>query len=428
MIKNVLVFPCGSEIGLEVHRSLAYSTHVVLYGGSSVSDHGEFVFENYIPDLPSVHDENFIDEINIVINKYNIDYIIPAHDDVVLRLAEARADNLIDSEVVSSPLETCQIARYKSKTYEALQDVIETPRVFQPSDIQKADLPVFLKPDRGQGSKGAQKAETLEDVQYLRGKNPDLIILEYLPGKEYTVDCFTDSNGTLQFCEARERSRIQNGISVSSKTYVDSKINSMAESINQKLHFRGVWFFQVKQRKNGDFVLMEVAPRIAGTMGLVRAKGVNMVLLSIFDLWGFATRIHELSSNVVIDRALQNRYISDVKYSKVYLDFDDFIVLRGKINPVVMAFMFQCINKGITLHLITRHKMNIHETLKKYRLTDIFDEIIHITDRAIGKDRYIPHQDAIFLDDSFSERMSIADKCGIPTYDAHMLESLMTKD
>jgi hypothetical protein len=38
MKKNVLVFPCGSEIGLEIHKSLSYSTHFTLVGGSSVDD------------------------------------------------------------------------------------------------------------------------------------------------------------------------------------------------------------------------------------------------------------------------------------------------------------------------------------------------------------------------------------------------------
>ena len=58
--KNILVFPCGSEIGLEIYRSLNYSTHLNLFGGNSIKDHGEFVYENYIGDLPFVSDENFV--------------------------------------------------------------------------------------------------------------------------------------------------------------------------------------------------------------------------------------------------------------------------------------------------------------------------------------------------------------------------------
>ena len=42
-MKNILVFPCGSEIALEIYRSLRYSTHFKLIGANSLDDHGKFV-------------------------------------------------------------------------------------------------------------------------------------------------------------------------------------------------------------------------------------------------------------------------------------------------------------------------------------------------------------------------------------------------
>ena len=60
---NVLVFPCGSEIGLEVHRSLEYSAHVELVGANSVEDHGKFLYKNYISDLPFYDDPSFVSKL-----------------------------------------------------------------------------------------------------------------------------------------------------------------------------------------------------------------------------------------------------------------------------------------------------------------------------------------------------------------------------
>jgi hypothetical protein len=60
----------------------------------------------------------------------------------------------------------------------------------------------------------------------------------------------------------------------------------LANKINKKLHFRGVWFFQVKENINGDLSLLEIAPRVAGTMALSRLKGVNLPLMSLFDFSG----------------------------------------------------------------------------------------------------------------------------------------------
>jgi len=69
MKKNVLVFPCGSEIGLEIYRSLSKSIHFNIIGASSIDDHGKFIFQNYIGDAPFVEDANFICDFFISFGK-----------------------------------------------------------------------------------------------------------------------------------------------------------------------------------------------------------------------------------------------------------------------------------------------------------------------------------------------------------------------
>ncbi len=425
MKHNVLVFPCGSEIGLEAYRSICYSTYFNVFGGSSVADHGQYVFKNYIANLPFVNDDDFVAKLNEIVSHYNIEFIIPAHDDVVLKLAEAKASGELKCEVVTSPLETCQISRSKAKTYDKLKAVITTPKVYKDNnEIQSHDLPVFLKPDVGQGSKGTVLAKTKEEVSFYLAQDPSCMILENLPGVEYTIDCFTDKSGRLLFSEARKRIRIMNGISVSSETVEGSNFRQIAETINQQLKFRGVWFFQLKLNSSGQPALLEVAPRIAGTMGLVRAKGVNLVLMSLFDLMNVPVEIQENDYKIVIDRALSNSFKHNLEYTHVYLDFDDTVVLNDKINPLVLAFVIQCINKGIKVHLITRHANDIDETLKRYRLTNIFDDVKVIKEDEHKTD-FITEPKAIFIDDSFAERKKVHQINKIPVFDAHMLEALI---
>jgi hypothetical protein len=72
---NVLVFPCGSEIALEVHRSLSPQKDINLIGVSSVDDHGMFVFDTYVGGSPLIGDENFIKFFQDLVSEYNIDFI-----------------------------------------------------------------------------------------------------------------------------------------------------------------------------------------------------------------------------------------------------------------------------------------------------------------------------------------------------------------
>lgn len=425
MKKNVLVFPAGSEIGLEVHRALSYSTHFNIIGGTSVPDHSQYVYADCITDIPFVDDPKFTEKIRAIVAERKIDFLFPVHDSVVLKLAQESAKGTLRCAVITSPLATCEIARSKAKTYKELASVMPVPNVFKSIDeVDDDNFPVFLKPDVGQGSKGTQIAKNRQDLAFYTQKDPSLLVLEYLPGKEYTIDCFTNKDGTLMLAEGRQRQRISNGTSVSSEGVEDERFGALAAAINGRLEFRGAWFFQVKERTSGELVLMEIAPRIAGTMGLVRCKGANLALLSLFDALSYDVEVFQNPNNLIIDRALQNCYKHDITYRHVYLDFDDLVIFEGKVNPAVMAFVYQCLNKDVAIHLITKHDDNLSTTLKKYRLTDVFDDLVWIA-KDDDKYKYIQQKDAIFIDDSYAERKKVHDKLGIPVFDAHSIESLM---
>lgn len=422
MKKKVLVFPCGSEIGLEIHNALKFSTHVELVGGSSVSDHGRFVYERYIEGIPFVDNTDFIETINKIIDKHQIDAIYPAHDSVVLRLAKAYQEGKLNCKVIGSEFPTCQVCRSKKLTYETFSKILEIPKVYNlwDEDIQ---FPVFLKPDVGQGSKGTHIANNREELEFYFKQDPSLLILELLTGSEYTVDCFTDRHGELLTVCGRERIRTSNGISVHTKP-TSISFDEVATIINKKLNLRGAWFFQMKYNKNCKLSLLEIAPRIAGTMGLFRNLGINFPLLSVFDAFDIDVSIKRNSYDIELDRALISRYELNLSYSKVYIDLDDTILLRSKVNTMVTAFLYQCVNENKSIYLITKNEGNIEDYLVEHKINPkLFDKIfaIHKEDR---KSRFIKGN-SIFIDDSFAERKEVQDALGIPVFDTNAIESLI---
>jgi hypothetical protein len=424
--KKVLVFPGGTEIGLEIWRSLKDCKDIALYSaGSDVSNHAPYVFRNHFI-VPDVHDHNWIDALIRIIEKHTIDYIFPAHDDVIVALAE-NADK-INAEIISSPPSTCLITRSKSKIYNKFKDLLPVPIIF--NELSKIDsFPVFVKPDIGQGSKDACRVDDLDTLKVLLKNNPNLIVLEYLSGKEYTVDCFTDRRKGLLFCGGRERIRIKNGISMSSRI-VDKGTNDIfrryARIISQELEFHGAWFFQLKQDSSGFFKLLEIAPRISGTMATYRVMGVNFPLLSIYEKEGYDIEIMTNNYVVHIDRALINRYNLKIEYDKVYVDLDDTLIINNQVNTQLMRFLYQSLNQGCKLILITKtaYTNDIGSILKKFRLVSIFDEVICLR-KDESKANFIDPNGSIFIDDSFSERKSVFEKLGIPTFDCSMIELLI---
>jgi predicted ATP-grasp superfamily ATP-dependent carboligase len=419
MKKNVLVFPCGTEIGLEIHRALANSTHFNIIGANSSDDHGKYVYKNYIDNLPFIDDELFVDKLNNMIKEHNIDFIIPAHDSVVLKMADY--EYLIDAQIITSEYETCNICRSKKRTYNFFKDIIKVPIVYDIADT--LNYPIFLKPDIGQGSKGTHKIQSNDELDFYTKQDKSLLVLEYLPGKEYTIDCFTNHKGELLFAKGRLRKRINNGISVNSIPIENKEFLEIANKINDNLKFRGAWFFQVKENLNGELVLMEIAPRIAGTMALYRNLGINFILLSLFDRMNIDVKITENKYNIEIDRALCEKFQISVEYDYVYVDLDDTLIIDNKVNTSLISYLYQARNDKKIIILITKHIGNVKETLNKYAISEsLFEYIIHI-DSSYNKSKFM-NEKSIFIDDSFSERYDVHMK-GIPVFSIDMIESLI---
>ncbi|MBN1292901.1 MAG: ATP-grasp domain-containing protein [Candidatus Latescibacteria bacterium] len=419
---KILVFPCGSEISMEIHNALKWSTHFELIGVSSVvSNHGKYVYKNYFDGFPFIEDDAFISILNTFVVEKKIDLIFPAHDSVVLKLSENRQN--IHCKIIGSPYKTCSICRSKLKTYNFFKNLLNVPEVYT-LDSYNIHYPVFMKPNVGQGSRGVVIARNEKEVFFHHNQDPSLLILEFLPGSEYTVDCFSDRFGSLRFIGARERMRISNGISVNTKPIHDKKINEIAAIINKTLKFRGAWFFQLKKNKKDEYTLLEIGPRISGSMGLYRNLGINFPLLSVFDQLGNDVVLNPQDFFIEMDRALFNRFNINLNYKHVYIDFDDTIILDGKINTLIIYFLYQCINRNIKIHLISKHKNNLDAKLKKFRIKNIFDTIMELVEDD-EKSNYITEKSSIFIDDSYSERQKVSKTLGIPVFDTHAVESLL---
>ena len=422
---NVLVFPCGSEIGLEIHNALKFDKHISLYGLNSVPSHGSMVYKNYIEGISFIREEGFIEELNAIIDQYNIDIIIPAYDDVILYLSEIREK--INCKIAISSRRTCDICRSKIKTYEVLKDDFFVPKTYAFDQIREEQLPLFAKPDIGQGSQGVQCLKTMNDVDNLSMNEQSYVISELLPGKEYTVDCFTDSFGNLLIASMRERRRVRTGISVNSITVaLSEEVRQIAERINEVIEFNGVWFFQVKQDAKGHFKLLEIAPRVSGSMSTSRIRGFNYVLNTIYQLMGYSIKaMPHLIEQVEVDRALSNKYCLNLQYDYVYIDFDDTITYHDGINVQVISFLYQCLNEKKKVILLTRHAKELEDSFKYYHIDKgLFYDIIHLKEDEL-KSKYISCKNSIFIDDSFRERFDVSAKCEIPVFDIDAIEALL---
>ncbi|MBA0183344.1 ATP-grasp domain-containing protein [Pectobacterium versatile] len=416
---NVLVFPCGSENANEIYQSLRYSIHVNIIGASSVEDHGRFRYPNYISNIPNINDDGFYDHFSDVIHSNNINVVFATHDTVAEKLSLLASR--IGFFLVNGDSTATRIARKKSETYALFQDCHWVPHQYKILE-SVSKWPVIIKPDMGQGGLGIILADSFESARSACKNIVSPVIVEYLPGSELTVDCFTNHKGDLVWIGPRTRERVRAGITMrSQQVELGDEIKNIANTINKRMVLRGPWFFQLKGDRLGKWKLLEVSCRISGTMVFQRAKGINLPLMAIHDYMG--RDIIALPNNdiTLIDRYIATRAKVDREYKNIYIDLDDTLIINGYAVPKIINFIYQSILEGKRIYLITRHEFDINETLVKAKISpSIFNGVFHIKNGE-KKSRYIQNN-SIFIDNHFPERKDVYEKTGCLVLDVDSVE------
>src|SRR5690606_292142 len=194
--------------------------------------------------------------------------------------------------------------------------------------------------------------------------------------------------------------------------------------INSNIKFRGAWFYQVKENNEGQLCLLEVASRLGGSSSLFRNLGINFALLSVFDAFDMPVKVFLNNYKIELDRALDNKYRVDINFDTAYIDFDDCLLLGTIVNTDLVKLLYQFLNEGKKLVLITKHERDINQSLTTLRLLNVFDQIIHL-EKNHYKYEYMQKDNAIFIDDSFAERYQVHEKLGLPVFAPDNIECLL---
>jgi carbamoyl-phosphate synthase large subunit len=122
---------------------------------------------------------------------------------------------------------------------------------------------------------------------------PEIMVSEYLPGPEYTVDLFRGHGGC--FALARMRRRIRSGITFDAEILVGSPLEDVSRRLAEHLDLRFAFGFQWKEAADGSPRILECNPRVQGTMVASTLAGVNLVWFAIREALGEGPTSAELA-------------------------------------------------------------------------------------------------------------------------------------
>jgi carbamoyl-phosphate synthase large subunit len=402
---RIVVFPSCNEPGLEIVHALIKSNKVHLFGGSSYEvefDPSRMILRNHLF-CPKLDSPDFREEFKRLLMEHGIDTVFPATDGLVEEFSRWQVEGV--TFITTNP-DTARLVSSKSRVYERLAGLLPVPEIYTADTVV---FPAYAKPDVGAGSHGHRIVRNSQECD--AAIRDGLLLTEYLPGEEFTVDCINDLQGRLLFCGPRLRGQIGRGIALGTKTLPYPRIEGYVRTITERIRIEGPWFAQFKISRSGQPTLMEINARVGGSMTLTRLAGVNIPLLALFLYKGFRVEVPSSVSGTVLNRCLKN-YIEGPNVSCVLWDLDDTLLRKdGKPDPEAMASLYDCHNRGIKQLLLTKNP-NVHALLTTHAIPLFFDEVVYSENKLPAVQLLLNRhgigvEDCVAVNDSNTEKLAL---------------------
>lgn len=234
--------------------------------------------------VPASNSPDYIDVIKGIVNKEKVDYIIPVSSYDMNVFSKLSDDPLLGEKMLIIDYKTNNTLHNKKNCYEFLNRIgIDTPQIYEDEVV----FPLIMKPEEGSGSKGVIILQNAEELSYWKQTNNQSIIMEYLEGEEYTVDCLFDSKGFCKGYNIRKRMKTAGGGAV--VTQNDYKYCGEVQKVISRLEdtklLKGPINFQFKV-KNNRILVFDFNTRFAsGGLPVTVESGFNIpvLLLNIID-------------------------------------------------------------------------------------------------------------------------------------------------
>ncbi len=209
--------------------------------------------------IPKAKEKDFIPFLLEICEKEKVNIIFPKVTAELTKLSSSQWQfQKIGTAVLISGRAAILCANNKYRLFQKLKKTIPVPEFF----FSKKRL--CVKPTFGSGGNG---------FKILKGNNN--LVMEYLSGKEYSVDILANQGEAL-IIVPRERIKIKAGVSVVGEVVEEKEIIEFSKKAVKKLKLHGIVGLQFKKNKKGVPVLLECNPRIQGTIMLSEMAGAGI--------------------------------------------------------------------------------------------------------------------------------------------------------
>ena len=269
--------------------------------------------------VPPASADNYVDELLRICKEEKVDVLIPGISDELPKLQKRKQEfEDIGTKVSVSEGKGLLIANDKIALYEYMRENgfrIPSFRVAKSMEqfvdackrLGYPEKAICVKIKNGSGSRGVRIIDptrsrfdifvgekpnsfftTYDDMVSVLSEAkifPELLIMDFLPGMEYSVDLVADNGKTL-YIVGRESNVINASIPQEATLAYNEEAYQLSMDIVESLKLDGNVDLDFKFDENGHPQLMEINPRLAATLSVCAAGGCNLLYLRVKQLLG----------------------------------------------------------------------------------------------------------------------------------------------
>ena len=267
-----------------------------------------------------------------IVKQHEIGLVIPLADTDIRSLARHQDQFAeLDCQVMVGPSDTVVTCHDKTKTSKLLTGLgLSSIRTLSLKQFRKEPFyPCFIKPVRGSASIGAATLKNAAQFAgHLARHGERMVIQDYVPGSEFTLDIFRTHDGEVPCVVPRQRLEIRAGEVSKGVTVKDDKLIAAGVKLGEAL--KGLWGVvnaQCRRAEDGSDHFFEINPRFGGGAPLAIAAGADLPRYVLEETLGLpvSAKLGEFEGNLLM-----------LRYDDaVYVPVDDPSALPGADTPQV---------------------------------------------------------------------------------------------
>jgi carbamoyl-phosphate synthase large subunit len=266
--------------------------------------------------VPAVDSSAYVPALKDICGAHEVGLLIPLTDLDLPCLSRSREEfAAAGCEVMIGPPETVQLCRDKTLTNEYLGRIgLRTIRTFRLEQFRAEPFfPCFIKPIRGSASIGTGVLHSEAELKAHLSTFGDLMLVQdYVPGSEYTLDIYRTRAGEVACVVPRQRLAIRAGEVEKGLTVRDEELIACGVKLGENL--QGLWGVinaQCRRPPGSAAHFFEINPRFGGGAPLAIAAGADLPRYVLEERLGLSVsaRLGEFTPHLLMLRYDQGAFV-----------------------------------------------------------------------------------------------------------------------